>query len=129
MNINENNNWKDHDYFRGISCIYNIFCLFASLIEKDIRFQDRILILATFAILAVVSGIVCKLGFKFKQNKTNENKEKKQINSKEQLMTSQYAALYLQNNKNIYHDKYIEYLEKLDLVKKMHKRCLILNVK
>ena len=50
----------------GFYCVVGVICIPVILAADDIVFGERLFVLVSFLIIAVVSGIICRVGFKLK---------------------------------------------------------------
>ena len=112
----------------GFYCIVGVICIPVILTADDIAFGERIFVLVSFLIIAFVSGIICRIGFRLKAgNGKRDAGNPPMSDSKpvpvrrsaraEKWMTSQLPALYLQKKKTGYRDDYIRRLESIGFQK------------
>lgn len=124
----------------GFFCVTNVLCVPVAFTADDITMGERIIALICFIAAAIVSGLICRAGFKLKAGKTKSencqenspvssarstafdvllgNKGRKTRPSRsaipaEKWMTSQLPALYLQKNNAVYRDHYLRRLESM----------------
>ena len=57
----------------GVYCVVGVICIPVILAADDIVFGERLFVLVSFLIIAVVSGIICRIGFKLKAGNAKRN--------------------------------------------------------
>lgn len=103
----------------GLFCFTGVMCIPVAFAVEGIGLLERIFYLFVFIALTICSAMLCRKGLKLKRKKPAvETKSPTPPSTPtENLMTSQFPALYLQKRNNIYRDTYINKLISLGFKK------------